>query len=183
MVSQRPYCPLTDRRKIGDIAEPFSENFWKYLYAPRFVRLILLYVQNRPDRKNMAIMQDWPVLTWEIAKMQGGIKPRQAQFDLGTDQNETVSLWFNCLRSERQIAVLILSPGLKLKIFSFKTILQKIAKYNLLNLGELSSLTLSVLLEPSAGGQNVRHQQKEVAAYFAATLAATWSAKYTSRQR
>ncbi len=68
--SQRPYCPLTNRRKTGSKTEPFLESFWKILHVPQFVRLILLYGQNGQDRKNMAIMQNWPVLLRKIAKMQ-----------------------------------------------------------------------------------------------------------------
>ncbi len=48
----------------------------------RFVRLILLYGQNGAGRKNMAIMQNRPCPTSKIAKMQDGIKLRQARFDL-----------------------------------------------------------------------------------------------------
>ncbi len=82
MVLQRPDHPLTDRRKTGGQTEPFSKEFWKFLHAPRFVRPILLYGQNGPDRKNMAIMQNWPCLTSKIAKMQDGIKLRQVRSDL-----------------------------------------------------------------------------------------------------
>ena len=81
MVSQRPDHPLTNRRKTGGKAEPFSKRFWKILLAPQFVRLILLYGQIGPDRKNMAIMQDWPVLLWKIAKMQDEIRTRKACSD------------------------------------------------------------------------------------------------------
>ncbi len=82
MVLQHPDHPLTDRRKTGGQTEPFTKEFWKFLHAPRFVRPILLYGQNWPDRKNMAIMQNWPCPTSKIAKMQDGIKLRRARFDL-----------------------------------------------------------------------------------------------------
>lgn len=56
----------------------FQKVFENFFMRPG-VHSILLYGQNGPDRKNMAIMQDWPVLTRKIAKMQDAITTRRAR--------------------------------------------------------------------------------------------------------